>query len=163
MRHIAYIGLGSNLDDPRGHLQRAFVDLRGVEHIELEARSSLYLSAPVGCLDQPDYVNAVARISTDLDPKALLDALLRVEERHGRERIFLHSPRTLDLDILLFDDMQLHEPGLVIPHPRMHNRAFVLTPLLELAPGVVIPGVGRADAALRACQDQVLERIPDAV
>jgi 2-amino-4-hydroxy-6-hydroxymethyldihydropteridine diphosphokinase len=163
MGHIAFIGLGSNLEDPHNQLQRAFVDLEGLPGTRLLARSSLYRSAPIGLLDQPDFVNAVAKVATTLTPQALLQALLHIEHGHGRERTFRNAPRTLDLDVLLYDDMQLHEHGLTIPHPQMHLRAFVLQPLLEIAPDIGIPGVGQARQALQACQDQVLERIADAV
>lgn len=109
----------------------------------LEAVSSLYRSAPVGHLDQPDFVNAVAAIGTTLSPRALLDALLDIEVRYGRVRDFTNAPRTLDLDIILFADAELDEPGLTIPHPRMHERAFVLIPLSEIAPDAMIPKRGR--------------------
>jgi 2-amino-4-hydroxy-6-hydroxymethyldihydropteridine diphosphokinase len=108
-------------------------------------------------------VNAVAKIVTGLTPQALLQALLQIEHRHGRERTYRNAPRTLDLDVLLYDDMQLHEPGLTIPHPQMHLRAFVLQPLLEIAPDVSIPGVGQSQQSLQACQDQVLDRIANVV
>jgi 2-amino-4-hydroxy-6-hydroxymethyldihydropteridine diphosphokinase len=163
MPHIAFIGLGSNLGDPHSQLQRAFVDLDGLPGTHLTARSSLYRSAPLGCLDQPDFVNAVAKIATSLSPQALLQALLQIEHQHGRQRTFRNAPRTLDLDVLLYDDMQLQEQGLTIPHPQMHLRAFVLQPLLEIAPDIGIPGVGQAQRSLQACQDQVLERLTSAV
>jgi 2-amino-4-hydroxy-6-hydroxymethyldihydropteridine diphosphokinase len=162
MRHTAFIGLGSNLEDPSGQLQRAFDDLGRLPDTRLLARSSLYRSAPVGYLDQPDFVNAVAQVETALAPRDLLQALLRIEHEHGRERTFRNAPRTLDLDVLLYDDLQLHEHGLTIPHPQMHLRAFVLEPLLEIAPGCVIPGIGSAEQALRACAGQVLERMQHA-
>jgi 2-amino-4-hydroxy-6-hydroxymethyldihydropteridine diphosphokinase len=129
----------------------------------LVARSSLFRSAPIGLLDQPDFVNAVAKIETSLTSQALLQALLHIEHQHGRERTIRNAPRTLDLDVLLYDDMQLHEPGLTIPHPQMHLRAFVLRPLLELAPDVVIPGVGSAQSASQNCLNQILERLSGAV
>ena len=159
--HIAFIGLGSNLEDPRSQLQRAFVALGGLPGTQLVARSSLYRSAPLGYPDQPDFVNAVARIVTELKPQALLQALLRIEHSHGRERNFRNAPRTLDLDILLYDEVQLHEHGLTIPHPQLHLRAFVLQPLLEIAPDIGIPAVGRAKRAIQDCQDQTLERLAD--
>ncbi len=159
MRHIAFIGLGSNLEDPGAQLRRAFADLGQLPDTRLLQHSSLYRSAPVGYLDQPDFVNAVARVETALAPQELLRELLRIEHEHGRARTFRNAPRTLDLDVLLYDDLQLHEHGLTIPHPQMHLRAFVLRPLLEIAPGCVIPGVGGAEEALRACADQVLERM----
>jgi 2-amino-4-hydroxy-6-hydroxymethyldihydropteridine diphosphokinase len=169
MLHIAYVGLGSNLEDPVSQLQRAFVDLDGLPGTRLAGRSSLYGSKPLSCPDQPDltsqpdFVNAVAKIATSLSPQALLQALLNIEHHHGRERTFRNAPRTLDLDVLLYDDLQLHEHGLTIPHPQMHLRAFVLQPLLEIAPGISIPGVGQAQRALQACQDQVLERLTHVV
>lgn len=159
MRHIAFIGLGSNLEDPGAQLQRAFADLGRLTDTRLVAHSSLYRSAPVGYLDQPDFVNAVAQLETALSPQQLLRELLRIELEHGRERTFRNAPRTLDLDVLLYDDLQLHEHGLTIPHPQMHLRAFVLQPLLEIAPGCVIPGIGSAEQALRVCAGQVLERM----
>jgi len=162
MLHTAFIGLGSNLEDPSSQLQRAFADLDGLPETRLVARSSLYRSAPVGYLDQPDFVNAVAQIETGLTPQVLLQSLLDIEHRHGRERTFRNAPRTLDLDVLLYDDLQLHEHGLTIPHPQMHLRAFVLQPLLELAPDCAIPGVGAAKQALDGCADQSLERMQDA-
>jgi len=161
MLHTAFVGLGSNLEDPSSQLQRAFADLGGLPETRLVARSSLYRSAPVGYLDQPDFVNAVAQIETGLTPQVLLQSLLDIEHRHGRERTFRNAPRTLDLDVLLYDDLQMHEHGLTIPHPQMHLRAFVLQPLLELAPGCAIPGVGSAVQALDACGDQMLERMQD--
>jgi 2-amino-4-hydroxy-6-hydroxymethyldihydropteridine diphosphokinase len=175
MLHIAYIGLGSNLDQPASQLQRAFVDLDKLPGTSLVVRSSLYRSAPMECPDvsdmsghaditgQPDFVNAVAKIATSLSPQALLQALLKIEHQHGRERTFRNAPRTLDLDVLLYDDMQLHEEGLTIPHPQMHRRAFVLQPLLEIAPGASIPGLGLAMQSLQNCQDQILERLTGVV
>ncbi|MFZ5522690.1 MAG: 2-amino-4-hydroxy-6-hydroxymethyldihydropteridine diphosphokinase [Pseudomonadota bacterium] len=159
--HIAFIGLGSNLEDPPSQLQRAFVALGELPGTRLLAQSSLYRSAPLGFQDQPDFVNAVARIATDLSPQALLQALLQIEHSHGRERTFRNAPRTLDLDILLYDDVRLHEHGLTIPHPQMHRRAFVLRPLLEIAPDASIPAVGAARNALQECHDQSLERLAD--
>ncbi|TAN71749.1 MAG: 2-amino-4-hydroxy-6-hydroxymethyldihydropteridine diphosphokinase [Gallionella sp.] len=159
MQHIAFIGLGSNLEEPCSQLQRAFADLDKLPGTRLLARSSLYRSAPVGYLDQPDFMNAVAKIETTLTPQALLQALLQIEHRHGRERTFRNAPRTLDLDVLLYGDLQLHEHGLTIPHPQMHLRAFVLQPLLEIAPDCIIPAIGRAQRALQGCRDQTLERL----
>jgi 2-amino-4-hydroxy-6-hydroxymethyldihydropteridine diphosphokinase len=159
MLHIAYIGLGSNLEDPCSQLRRAFGDLAGLPGTRLMAHSSLYRSAPIGFAEQPDFVNAVAKIETALTPQALLQALLQIEHQHGRERTFRNAPRTLDLDILLYGDLQLHEHGLTIPHPQMHLRAFVLKPLLEIAPDCDIPAVGQVQRALQGCQDQELEQL----
>ena len=160
-QHVAYIGLGSNLGDARSQVQRALADLDQLPETRLIAQSSLYRSAPVGYLDQPDFVNAVAKLETALSPQALLQALLQIEHLHGRERTFRNAPRVLDMDVLLYDDLQIHEHGLTIPHPRMHQRAFVLRPLLEIAPEIDIPAVGQAQRALQACQDQALERLAE--
>lgn len=162
MPHLAFIGLGSNLEDPRSQLQHAFTELDGLPETRLVARSSLYRSAPLGYPDQPEFVNAVAEVATALTPQALLQALLQIEHEHGRERTFRNAPRTLDLDVLLYDDTQLHEHGLTLPHPQMHLRAFVLQPLLEIAPDAAIPGMGSARQALQNCSDQVLEKLADA-
>ena len=102
----------------------------------------------MGYLEQPDFINAVARVDTALDPHQLLCALLEIERKHGRVRSVPNAPRTLDLDILLYGDRTIGEPGLSIPHPRMHERAFVLVPLAEIAPDAVIPGRGSAAALL---------------
>lgn len=161
MRHIAFIGLGSNLDEPCAQLQRAFIELDKLPNTRLLKHSSLYQSAPIGYLDQPNFVNAVAQIATTLTPQALLQGLLQIEHSHGRERTFRNAPRTLDLDLLLYDDVKLHEHGLTIPHPQMHLRAFVLQPLLEIAPGCDIPAIGSAEHALLVCQHQELDRLAD--
>jgi len=161
IRHIAFIGLGSNLDEPREQLQRAFIDLDKLPDTRLLKQSSLYESAPIGYLDQPNFVNAVAQLSTALTPRALLQGLLQIEHAHGRERAFHNAPRTLDLDLLLYDEVQLHEHGLTIPHPQMHLRAFVLQPLLEIAPDCDIPAIGRVETALYLCRNQALERLAD--
>ncbi len=160
--HTVFVALGSNLSDPRTQLLRAMQALDRLPHTRVMARSSLYRSAPVGFLEQPDFINAVAQLETQLAPRAMLDTLLDLEHQHGRTREFLNAPRTLDLDVLLYDDLQHHEHGLTIPHPQMHRRAFVLQPLLEIAPECAIPGIGRAAEALRQCAGQILERIEDA-
>lgn len=139
----AYIALGSNLKDPRRQIHEGFAALARMPHTDLIARSSLYRSAPVGYTDQPDFVNAVAAIRTSLAPRALLEALLDIEREQGRVREFLNAPRTLDLDIALYGDRVIDEPGLSVPHPRMHQRAFVVLPLAEIAPDMVVPGHGR--------------------
>ncbi len=160
---VAYVGLGSNLAEPEYQIDKAFAELARLPHTRLLAGSSLYRSAPVGYADQPDFVNAVAQIETSLAPHALLDALLDLEHRHGRERTFRNAPRILDLDLLLYDGLICHDAGLTLPHPRMHERAFVLLPLLEIAPLCLIPGRGAAAQWARACGDQQLERIEQAV
>jgi 2-amino-4-hydroxy-6-hydroxymethyldihydropteridine diphosphokinase len=135
------------------------LEVGALPETRLLKRSSLYRTAPVGYLDQPDFINAVAMVETALAPHTLLDGLLAIERQHGRVREFLNAPRTLDLDVLLYGDLVLYEPGLTIPHPRMHERAFVLLPLVEIAPEAEIPGRGRATDLLEGCQDQRLERL----
>ncbi len=159
MTHISFIGLGSNLGESRDRLIAAVADIERLPDTSVLAQSSLYRSAPIGYLDQPDFVNAVIKIRTGLAPRALLSGLLGIERLHGRERTFSNAPRTLDLDVLLYDDLEVDEPGLTIPHPHMHRRAFVLQPLLEIAPDCEIPAVGLASVAMRDCLDQVLEKL----
>jgi 2-amino-4-hydroxy-6-hydroxymethyldihydropteridine diphosphokinase len=139
----AYIALGANLEHPEEQVRAGFEALAMLPNTLLAAMSSLYRSAPVGYLDQPDFVNAVARVDTALEPRALLDELLEIEKRFGRVRDFPNAPRTLDLDIVLYADAEVREPGLTIPHPRMHERAFVVLPLAEIAPDAIVPGLGR--------------------
>ena len=158
-QHSVFIGLGSNLDDPRAQIADAMCALDNLPQTRVVARSALYCSAPVGYLQQPDFINAVAQLETALEPRALLDALLDLEHARGRTRAFRNAPRTLDLDVLLYDDMHHHEHGLTLPHPQMHLRAFVLQPLLEIAPHCMIPGIGAAAEALRRCGLQQLEKI----
>ena len=155
----AFIALGSNLGDPESQVRRGFAALAELPQTRLEAASSLYRSAPVGHADQPDFINAVAKLSTGLAPQALLAALLAVEARFGRTRSFANAPRTLDLDLLLYDAVTLCEPGLRVPHPRMHQRAFVLAPLVEIAPDCVIPGLGPAANWLARCAGQSVSRL----
>ncbi len=160
--HVAFIGLGSNLAEPEAHVLQAMQALDRLPGTRLVAQSALYRSAPVGFLEQPDFINAVAEVETALAPRALLEALLALEREHGRTREFRNAPRTLDLDLLLYDDLRHHEHGLTLPHPEMHRRAFVLAPLVEIAPACRIPGVGLAAEALRQCLDQQVERVADA-
>src|SRR6185369_13670537 len=144
VRVTAYVGLGANLGEPRQQLEDALVAMGGLPHTRIAARSSFYRSAPVGYQAQPDFVNAVAALDTGLAPGVLLEGLQGIERRHGRERSFPDAPRTLDLDLLLYGEEQIARPGLTVPHPRMHERAFVLRPLAEIAPEALIPGRGRA-------------------
>lgn len=159
----AYVGLGSNLDHPADHVRAALEELQRLPETSLAAASSLYRSRPVGYAAQPDFVNAVAALRTALEPLALLRALQAIEARHGRERAsarsFPNGPRTLDLDLLLYGDARLDQPGLTVPHPRMHERAFVLKPLLEIAPQAEIPGRGAARALLASHPDDSVQRI----
>lgn len=144
----AAIALGSNLDDPREQVRRAFEEIARIPSTRLAARSRLYRTAPVGIARQPDFVNACARVETTLGPRELLEALLAIERRHGRVRTVPNGPRTLDLDLLLYGDAVLEEPGLTLPHPRLHERAFALAPLVDAWPEAVIPGRGRASELL---------------
>ena len=145
----AAVALGSNLDDPEAQVQRGFDEIAALPGIEIVRRSRLYRTAPVGFVDQPDFVNACALVETSLAPRDLLDALLAVEQRRGRVRAIPNGPRILDLDIVLYGDQVVDEPGLRIPHPRAHQRAFVLVPLVEVWPDAVIPGHGTARECLR--------------
>lgn len=140
--HRAFVGLGSNLDDPTGQVERAFADLDRLPATELVRRSRLYRTEPVGWREQPDFVNAVAELETALEPRPLLEGLQAIERAHRRVRTRPNGPRTLDLDLLVFGARVLSEPDLVIPHPRLHERAFVLVPLNELAPELMVPGQG---------------------
>ena len=155
---IAYIALGSNLQDPAAQVEAAFTALDALPDSTLRARSSLYRTTPVGYADQADFINAVAAIETKLAPRALLDALLTLEQARGRARTFQNAPRTLDLDVLLYADQIIDQPGLAIPHPRLHERAFVLVPLSEIAPDLVIPGRGRVSALLRTVDARGVQR-----
>ena len=159
MKIIAYIALGSNLDNPKMQIQDAFAELDEIENTRLLQTSSLYASAPWGYANQPDFVNAVAAVETALAPRRLLDELLKIETWHGRERAFANAPRTLDLDIALYGDEIVEEESLKIPHPRMHERAFVLVPLAEIAPELVITGQGPIAKLLERCNDPSLKRI----
>ncbi|HYC37728.1 MAG TPA: 2-amino-4-hydroxy-6-hydroxymethyldihydropteridine diphosphokinase [Usitatibacter sp.] len=140
----AAIALGSNLDDPEAQVRRGFAELAALPETWVVARSSLRRTAPVGYAEQPDFVNACALLDTRLAARALLDALLAIEKKHGRVRELLNGPRTLDLDIILYGGAVIDEPGLRVPHPRAHERAFVLEPLVEIWPDAVIPGRGAA-------------------
>lgn len=154
----AYIGIGSNLGNPRDNVERAMQQLAQFPQSRLSARSSLFLTAPVDA-DGGDYVNAVARIETDLLSKKLLEALLALEGSFGRERAYVNAPRTLDLDLLLYGTQTIATPSLHVPHPRMTQRAFVLIPLLEIDPFIAIPGKGPAHQFIPGLADQAIRKI----
>ena len=154
----SYIGLGGNLGDARATVQSGLDALAQLPGCTLVATSSLYRSAPVEA-GGPDFINAVAALDTRLDAQALLTALQAIELAHGRQRPFRNAPRTLDLDLLLHGEQVLDTPTLVLPHPRLHQRAFVLRPLLELAPALSAPGLGALAAHLAACAEQRIERL----
>jgi 2-amino-4-hydroxy-6-hydroxymethyldihydropteridine diphosphokinase len=156
----AYIGLGSNLDDPATQIRAGMAALARLAETRVEVCSSLYHSAPVGRQDQPDFVNAVCRVRTGLAPAALMHDLLEIESRHGRERQGdKGGPRTLDLDLLLYGNETIHSAALTVPHPRLHERAFVLYPLSELEPDLVIPGHGSLRELLAGCTGQRVHKM----
>lgn len=155
----AFIALGSNLQDPAAQVIRAFGKLAELPQTRLIRQSSLYRTAPVGYDNQPDFINGAAEIATTLPPLELLRALLALEASFGRERPFPNAPRVLDLDLLLYDDQVMQTPELTLPHPRLHERGFVLFPLAEIAPDLEIPGKGRVADLLSACADQGIEKI----
>ncbi len=146
----AFIALGSNLADPAAQIRSALRELARLPETSLVRTSSFYRNPPEGGLAQPEFVNAVAGLETAIAPRALLVHLLEIERIHGRSRDYPNAPRTLDLDVVLYGDRVVREPGLVIPHPRMLARAFVLVPLAEIAPEAHVPGHGRvADLATK--------------
>jgi len=155
----AFIGLGANLGEPQRQVRQAFRELDAIPHTRVVRASSLYRSAPLGYADQPSFVNAVVQVQTALPAERLLAELQAIEAAHGRRRSFANAPRTLDLDLLLFGDAALDAPGLKIPHPRMHERAFVLRPLVEIADDIAIPGRGSAMAFLEKCKNQGVEKV----
>ena len=155
---IAFIGIGANLGDARGNVVDALARLGRQSGCRLVAASGLWRTAPIDSSGD-DYINAVAVIETSLDAHLLLAALHAIETAHGRERPYRNAPRTLDLDLLLYGDDIIASPALTVPHPRMHERAFVLAPLLEIAPGTVIPGRGRAADLLPTVADQAIVRL----
>jgi 2-amino-4-hydroxy-6-hydroxymethyldihydropteridine diphosphokinase len=158
---IAYIAFGSNLDNPERQLRAALRAVDNLPGTRLLRASSFYRSAPVGYTEQPDFVNAVAAIETTLAPRALLDALLGLEREQGRVRELPNGPRTLDLDIALYGDERVDEAGLTIPHPRLHERAFVVVPLLEIAPDAVVPGRGALRTLAAGIDEQSVARLTD--
>jgi 2-amino-4-hydroxy-6-hydroxymethyldihydropteridine diphosphokinase len=155
----AFVSLGANLGEPQRQVQQAFRDLDAIPHTRVVRTSSLYRSEPLGYTTQPRFVNAVAQLETGLPAERLLAELQAIEAAHGRRRSFANAPRTLDLDLLLFGNAVLDIPGLKIPHPRMHERAFVLLPLVEIAVDVAIPGRGSAKAFLDKCENQGVEKL----
>ena len=148
---VAYVGLGSNVGDRERHLDAALDALRALPGVVEVVPSPIYETTAVGPGEQGPYLNAVARLSTRLEPRALLDALLEIERREGRRRGGVRNEaRTLDLDLLLYGDRRIDEPGLVVPHPRLAERPFVLEPLRDLAPALVVPGSRRSVETLAA-------------
>ena len=142
--HFAVIALGSNLAEPARQVRAALSAMEAHPQIQIEKTSSLYVTAPVGYDDQPDFVNAVCSVRTSLDGVSLLAVLNRIEADFGRERTFRNAPRTLDLDIIDFDGISSNDPHLTLPHPRAHERSFVMKPLAEILPDFVLGEHGRA-------------------
>ena len=154
----AFIGLGANLGDALGALQAALAALAALPRTTLVRSSSIYRSAPVDA-SGPDFHNAVAALRTCLAPHELLAHLQAIELQHGRERPFRNAPRTLDLDLLLYGDLTLDTPTLTLPHPRLHERAFVLLPLAEVAPDIHVPGCAGMAELLQAVAGQRVDRL----
>ena len=148
-----YIGLGANIGRPHEAIEAAIAAIDRESGLRVCARSGLYRSAPVDA-QGPDFLNAVIQIESSLTPTDLLAILQRIEREAGRDRPYPNAPRTLDLDLLLVDDLELETPALTLPHPRMHRRAFVLQPLLDIAPDLHIPGKGAARKLIASCSDQ---------
>jgi 2-amino-4-hydroxy-6-hydroxymethyldihydropteridine diphosphokinase len=155
----AFIGLGANLGDARAAIKQALATLAALPHCTLVQRSALYASAPIDATG-PDFINAVAQIQTTLTAPALLAALQGIEQAAGRKRPYRNAPRTLDLDLLLYGSARIESPTLTVPHPRMHLRAFVLLPLVEIAPHIHIAAMGSAQALLAGVADQRLSKLP---
>lgn len=162
IRVRSYIGVGSNLDDPVARVRTGLAALRGIPGSTLVTCSSLYRTMPIGITDQPEFVNAVAALDTQLAPGMLLRELLAIERIAGRRRGPVQGgPRTLDLDLLLHSDLEMTSIDVTIPHPRMHERAFVLVPLFEIAPTLRIPGKGAVSMLLGRCETQSVVRLTD--
>lgn len=154
----AFIGLGANLGDAQATLQMALIALAALPLTTLHESSSVYRSSPVDS-SGPDYLNAVAWLETRLDPHELLAELQRIEQAHGRERPYPNAPRTLDLDLLLYGEHCLNSAVLTVPHPRLHERAFVVRPLAQIAPDFMVPGFGRARDLLARVVDQRADKL----
>lgn len=155
----AFVGIGANLGDPVARVRAALTSLAALPESRVVAASSLYRTAPVGYAAQDDFVNAAVLLETALTARALLERLHAIEAEAGRERPFRDAPRSLDLDLLLFGGESIDEPGLVVPHPRLHERAFALAPVVELDPDCVIPGRGSARDWLARAADQLVEKL----
>jgi 2-amino-4-hydroxy-6-hydroxymethyldihydropteridine diphosphokinase len=154
----AYVGLGGNLGDPQSAMGAALAMLHADDDIDILRVSSLYRTPPWGLVDQPDFLNAVAEIETTLAPRLLLDACLAAERALKRVRNERWGPRAIDLDVLIYGDLSIHEDGLTVPHPRIAERAFVLVPLLEIAPRLMIGG-RPLDAALQTLDTSGIQRL----
>ncbi|MBI5108098.1 MAG: 2-amino-4-hydroxy-6-hydroxymethyldihydropteridine diphosphokinase [Rhodocyclales bacterium] len=159
MSSRCFVALGANLGDPVTTVSKAVEALRELPDTRFVAASSLYRTAPVGLKHQPDFINAVVELIAVPPAPTLLEMLFAIEARFGRRRSIRNAPRTLDLDLLLYGDEISDDPHLSLPHPRLHQRAFVLVPLAEIAPRLVIPGRGPLAGLLDACSDQPIEKL----
>ena len=161
---VVWIGLGSNMGQAADQVEQAIAALTDAPGLELTARSSLYRTAPMGHVDQPDFINAVVRASCRIGCYVLLEALQEIEKRFGRTRDGERfGPRSLDLDLLMYADQTVSSPQLELPHPRMHERLFVLEPLTEIEGDITVPGRGRLSVLRQACLDQRVQRLGDGV
>lgn len=159
MDQRCFIALGANLGNPLLTVQAAILALRELPQTEFVAASSLYRTAPVGLKRQPDFINAVVELIAVQPAPTFLESLFAIEARFGRRRSVKNAPRTLDLDLLLYGDEIRNDPQLTLPHPRMHERAFVLAPLAEIAPELAIPGFGPVTGLLAGCAEQKVEKL----
>lgn len=155
----AFVGVGSNLDDPPAQVRAAFTALDNLPQTRVVARSSLYRSAPLGPQDQPEFINAAVELETHLPPEPLLDALQAIETAQGRERTRHWGPRTLDIDLLLYGGQVISTPRLKVPHPGLPQRHFVLYPLTELAPDLEVPGMGKVSQLAAMVEAEGIERV----
>ena len=158
--HTAYLALGSNLEQPAQQIEQAIAAMAAHPDLNVIACSSPYRSAAVGFTEQADFINAVVHVTTTLSAEELLACVMNTEQQLGRTRSFRNAPRTIDIDILLYNQDMYDSARLTLPHPRMHERAFVLLPLLEIAPDAHIPGRGPANTFLAAVSNQRIERLP---
>ncbi len=158
--HNVFIGLGSNLENTQKNIIDAIDIIKVIESINLISCSSLYATPPVGFINQPDFINAVIQITTTISYMELLAKLLDIEKEFGRIRKNKNGPRTLDLDLLLYNDLILKNKKLTVPHPRMHERLFVLIPLIEIAPTLLIPNHGSIKSLITSLPKQNIRRIP---
>ena len=154
-----FIGLGSNLENPSGQIKTAVKDMQMMPDTELVACSSLYKSPPMGPQDQPDYINAVVELNTELNPHSLLDHLQKIEQQHGRIRKRHWGERTLDLDVLVYGEQSLKDERLTVPHPGIAERAFVIYPLAEIDEQLIIPGFGKAEQLVEQCPRDGLQQM----
>ena len=154
-----YIALGSNLEEPSQQIYKAINLIDAIDELSVTHTSSLYKTKPIGKIDQPDFINAAIEVEGDISPENLHAALQNIETQAGRIRVELNEPRTLDLDILLIDDLIMKTKKLIVPHPRMHQRQFVIVPLFEINPKLNIPGIGPINKILKSLPDQGVIKI----